>query len=210
MFIKVETMMNDLFDEILPGIRRINIVDDSLLPDVIHAGKIEPAVEARMELCVRAAERTGADVIFSLCSSLGPAVDKAKALVHVPVLKIDEAMAVEAVKRGRRIAVMATVPTTLGPTVDMVRSKAEAGAVEVRPVLVEGAFDKLMCGLKSEHDTQVLDCAARLAGSADVIVFAQASMTRLAEAASKCSQIPVLTSPRLGIENLKALLESLS
>lgn len=42
-FINVETMMmNDIFKEIMPSVRRINIVDDSLLADVIAVGKITP------------------------------------------------------------------------------------------------------------------------------------------------------------------------
>ena len=39
-FIDVEPMMQDLFKELMPQVRLINIVDDSLLPDVMKAGKI--------------------------------------------------------------------------------------------------------------------------------------------------------------------------
>ncbi len=39
-FVNVETMMKDMFAEIMPDVRLINIVDDSLLPDVMEMGHI--------------------------------------------------------------------------------------------------------------------------------------------------------------------------
>ena len=97
-FINVETMMNDIFQEIMPNVRRINIVDDSLLADVMAAGKITLPITRRMCTYVQAAEGAGADAILSLCSSLGPTIDIARPLVNVPVIKIDDPMAEEAVR----------------------------------------------------------------------------------------------------------------
>ncbi len=65
-FVKVETMMSQIFAEVMPDVELINIVDDSLLPDVIKAGAVTPAVERRMKSYLKAAEDTGADAIFSL------------------------------------------------------------------------------------------------------------------------------------------------
>ncbi len=95
-FINVETMMQDLFKEIMPDVRLINIVDDSLLPDVMEVGKITPEVTSRMVDYIVAAEKTGADAILSLCSSLGPSIDEARKHVKIPVIKIDDAMAEKA------------------------------------------------------------------------------------------------------------------
>jgi hypothetical protein len=74
-FITVETMMRDIFAEVMPDVRLINIVDDSLLPDVMETGAISPAVTRRMCAYVVAAEVAGADAVLSLCSSLGPTID---------------------------------------------------------------------------------------------------------------------------------------
>ena len=54
--------------------RLINIVDDSLLPDVMNTGIIDDDVQKRMSAYVKAAEETGADAVLSLCSSLDPAL----------------------------------------------------------------------------------------------------------------------------------------
>ncbi len=210
-FVKAETMMSDIFAEVMPDVELVNIVDDSLLPDVMAAGEITPAVQRRMTAYVKAAQETGADAVFSLCSSLGPAIDVARKEVSIPVIKIDDAMAEKAIEMAERIGVMATVATTLGPTVDLIKEKAaaKAKAVDVKEALVNGAFELLMGGKTDEHDQQVYAAARDLAPDVELIVFAQGSMTRLAPQTQKETGLPVLTSPRLGIEYVKRLLDSL-
>jgi Asp/Glu/hydantoin racemase len=171
---------------------------------VVREQGISPASEARMTHLAHAAQAAGADIIFSACSSLGPALDVAARSVAVPVVKIDEAMASEAVRRGERIGVLATVPTTLKPTCDLVMAKAAAlgRTVSIQERLCDGAFDVLMSGDRPRHDAMVADQAARLAKDVDVIVLAQASMARLAEPLQEQTKILVLASPRLGVEYL--------
>jgi len=210
-FINVETMMNDIFKEVMPNVRRINIVDDSLLADVMAAGKITQPVTKRMCAYVQAAEASGADAILSLCSSLGPTIDIARPLVNIPVIKIDDPMAEEAARSAKRIGVMATVLTTLGPTVDLIRSKATAmkKELQIEPALVEGAFQILMSGDRERHDRMVAEAAQRLATKVDIIVLAQASMTRLVPSLAQKTGLRILSSPRLAIERTAKVLDSL-
>ena len=210
-FINVETMMNDIFKEVMPNVRRINIVDDSLLADVMAAGKITQPVTKRMCAYVQAAEASGADAILSLCSSLGPTIDIARPLVNIPVIKIDDPMAEEAARSAKRIGVMATVLTTLGPTVDLIRSKATAmkKELQIEPALVEGAFQILMSGDRERHDRMVAEAAQRLATKVDIIVLAQASMTRLVPSLVQKTGLRILSSPRLAIEHTAKVLDSL-
>lgn len=210
-FVKAETMVSDIFAEVMPDVALVNIVDDSLLPDVMAAGEITPAVQRRMTAYVKAAEETGANAVFSLCSSVGPAIDAAREEVSIPVVKIDDAMAEKAVEMADRIGVVATVPTTLGPTVELIKQKAAERDkdVDVKEALVQGAFEQLMSGNNDEHDRRVNAAARELARDVEVLVFAQGSMTRLAPRTQEETGTPVLTSPRLGIEYVKRLLDSL-
>lgn len=210
-FINVETMLRDIFEEVMPDVRRINIVDDSLLADVMSSGVISDAVQLRMNAYVKSAELAGADAILSLCSSLGPAIDQARTLVQVPVIKIDDPMTEKAVQDASRIGVLATVATTLKPTVALVQEKSVnlRKPVEVRPSLIPGAFEILMSGDKARHDTLVSEAAHRLAGEVDLLVLAQASMTRLAPRLQDETGLPVLSSPRLAIEYTKRVLDGL-
>lgn len=210
-FLTVETMMKTMFAEIMPDVRLINIMDDSLLPDVMAGQKISPAVIRRMCAYVVAAEIAGADAVLSLCSSLGPAIDVARKLVSIPVIKIDDAHTEKAAREADRVGVMATAATTLAPTVALIREKAAAMKkdVEVHESLSNSAFEALMRGEKDQHDAMVLDAARQLAPKVDLILFAQASMTRLAPSVEQATGRRVLTSPRLAIEYSKHVLDQL-
>ena len=211
-FITVETMMKQLFAEILPDTRLIHIMDDSLLPDVMREKRISADVTRRVCLYVMAAEATGADAVLSLCSSLGPAIDVARKMVKVPVIKIDDAHTEKAAREAARIGVMATVGTTLDPTCALIEEKALAlgKTVEIHRSLSGAAFEALMRGEKEAHDRMVLAAAKELAPQVDLILFAQASMTRLAPAVEAETGLPVLSSPRLAIEHTRRVLDELA
>jgi Asp/Glu/hydantoin racemase len=210
-FLTVETMMKQLFAEILPEVRLINIMDDSLLPDVMAERKISADVTRRMCLYVLGAEATGADAVLSLCSSLGPAIDVARKMVRIPVIKIDDAHTEKAAREAGRIGVMATVATTLGPTVALIHEKAAllGKQVGIEESLSEAAFEALMRGEKERHDAMVMEAARALAPQVELILFAQASMTRLAPAIQQATGRPVLASPRLAIEYTRKVLDGL-
>jgi Asp/Glu/hydantoin racemase len=204
-FVNVETQITDLLRELMPDDEVIHFVDSDVLATVMREGSISDDSDARMAHLAEAAERAGADVIFSACSSLGPAIDRAKSHVHIPIVKIDDAMTLKAALTGTTIGVLATVPTTLPPTANLIRNHAtDAGRdVTIITELAEGAFDALMRGDKPRHDELVSAGAqALVTKGVDVIVLAQASMTRLTDALAAETGVPVLSSPRLGVEHL--------
>ncbi|MBK4347711.1 aspartate/glutamate racemase family protein [Lacisediminihabitans changchengi] len=203
-FVSVEPVINELIAELLPGAEVMHFVDSDVLATVVREQGISASSEQRMVHLAQAAEAAGADIIFSACSSLGPALDVAARNVHTPVVKIDEAMAILAASGGTRIGVLATVPTTLSPTSDLIQLKAdELGRdVKIEQRLCAGAFDVLMSGDRPRHDTMVIEQAVDLAKNVDTIVLAQASMGRLAETLREKTGLPVLSSPRMGVEYL--------
>lgn len=211
-FTSVEPVFKDLFQELIPDVEVIDFVDSHILADVRRVGKVQPSHIQRMCHMAQAAEAAGADLIFSACSSLGPSMDIARPLVNVPIVKIDDAMTQRAVELGSTIGVMATVPTTLQPTVDLIQHWAEVACkpVEVKQHLCEGAFDILMSGERERHDQMVLEGALQLAPLVDLIVLAQASMSRLAPMLSERTGKKVLSSPRLAAEDVKSQLEKLT
>src|SRR5215510_8306385 len=127
----------------LPGVSVFNLVDDSLIKDVIAHDRLRPQTARRVAQHVAAAEDAGADYILVTCSSIGAAVETAATLASVPVLRVDQPMADQAVTTGRRVGVIATLPTTLEPTADLVRRRAALAKrdIELTTRLCEGAFD---------------------------------------------------------------------
>jgi aspartate/glutamate racemase len=149
----------------------------------------------------------GAQAVVVTCSTLGPAVDAIVPLCPVPLFRIDEGMATAAVAQGARIGVLATLSTTLMPTVDLLNRKAiEAGKdVLIEDVLVEGAFQHLSRGDVEGHDAMIRAALATLSRRVDLVIFAQASMARALQGTQP--GLPVLTSPVLGVTHVHRLLD---
>lgn len=195
----------------LPGdVKVSNLVDESLLEDAIAARGLTPAVTRRVVDHVVSAADSGAVAVLVTCSSIGPAVEVASELVGVPVLRIDEPMASAAIESGTRIGVLATVTSTLNPTVDLLRRCARSLGrdVDVVPVLEEEAFRAMRSGDATTHDQIIGEALRQLATEVDVVVLAQASMARVVttlEPGALC--VPVFSSPGSGMARLASVLD---
>jgi Asp/Glu/hydantoin racemase len=202
-----------LADELLPkgdSVKVFNMVDESLLCDIIGHGCCPPATAKRLVGHVLAAEQAGARFILVTCSSMGRAVEASRALVASTVLRVDEPMAEKAVAAGRRIGVIATLPSTLEPTAALIQSRATAAGkqIELSTCVVEGAFQAVIGGNGAKHDELVAASLGQMAKNVDVIVLAQASMARVIESLrAEDKPVPILSSPRSAIEHLASLLK---
>jgi Asp/Glu/hydantoin racemase len=185
--------------EHLPGVEVQNLLDDKIVADLGRGVPIE-RVARRLADLGDAAVAAGADAVLFTCSSIsqyaGPLADR----LGVPVYRVDEAMADEAVRTGDRISVIATLPTTVQPTAALLRERAELHGrdVQIDEVVVPGAFEAAVAGDRARHDTLVAD--AITAATGDVVVLAQASMASAAEGLAL--PVPILTSPERGVRRL--------
>ncbi|MFD2163866.1 aspartate/glutamate racemase family protein [Paradesertivirga mongoliensis] len=192
----------------LPGVNVFNIVDDSLIKDVISKNELTNNTARRVVDYVGSAEAAGADLIMVTCSSIGSAVEASAALTNVPVLRVDQPMADIAVQTGSRIGVIATLPTTLEPTSDLVRRRAVAAGKQIALTsrLCEGAFEALMSGDTDKHDSMVAKALIELSAEVDVIVLAQASMARVVDTLPEADKrVPILASPGLAVKHIADL-----
>ncbi len=190
----------------LPGIRVFHMVDESLIKNTIAAGALRKTTVRRLAAQVGSAFDAGATAVFVTCSSIGPGVAVARQLYDGPIFRVDEAMAAKAVATGPRIGVLATLNTTLDPTVQLLRDTASAlgRKCEVTSSCCDGAFEAMLAGNTGKHDRMVSAELIRLASSVDVFVLAQASMARvLASLPAGQPPVPVLTSPELAVLQIR-------
>jgi Asp/Glu/hydantoin racemase len=192
----------------LPDVTAINYLDDRIVAD-LGDPDVAPSVPGRVAELAQAAADAGAEAILLTCSSISELATATAEKVGVPILRIDEAMADEAVATGDRIAVLATLATTCGPTTRLIQERAElAGRTpSVTSVVIDGAFDAVASGDRPTHDRLVAAAIERAADEADVVVLAQASMASAAGAVDV--DVPVLTSLESGVKRLRSLVESL-
>ena len=134
-----------LAEELVPAADVFHIADETLLSNTRREGRLTPATRRRVLGYVESAAEAGADLVVVTCSSIGPAVDASRDFLDVPVLRIDEPMADEAVRIGGRIGVVATLSTTLDPTADLVLRRARAAGrdVEVETTVPAEAYADL-------------------------------------------------------------------
>lgn len=182
--------------------------DPSILAEVREAGYVTLAPAARLVSMYMDAASEGCDAVLNICSSVGEVADAAQSIakyIGMPIVRIDEDMCREAVKRGSRIGVMATLKTTLEPTKNTIKRLAREmnKKVELVDCLVDGAF-----GLNQDQFKERLSSAAsEIIGEVDVIVLAQGSMAYVEKYLSSKFGKPVLGSPRFGARALKKALE---
>lgn len=166
----------------LPGITVDFITDSSLLPEIRKAGKPTQPVIRRMTLYAMAAEAMGADLILNSCSTVGEVADIYAKVVSVPVVKIDDPMARQAASLGDNIALIATLPTTLGPSRRAIqRYGQECGRdIKFTEYLDQPAWEALAAGDSKRHNAILIESIRRLdAAGFDAIVMAQVSMRAL-------------------------------
>lgn len=194
--------------ELLPGVTVVNFVDDSVLPQLAENGGQVAAVAPRLVQYAHFAEEVGAHAVLSACSSVGETVAEMQRAVRIPVVRIDEAMAEEAVRRGGRVGVAATLPTTLRPTLALLEAKArEAGReVGLEPLCIEGAYERLVAGDREGHDALLASSLGSLAARVDTVVLAQASMAHVLPELPGALREKFLTSPRLGLARVRDVL----
>ena len=211
----IVSIFEKLMKEKLPQKHYFNLVDDSIIKDLLNEDKdlvndlnTSSSIVRRISRLVIQAAEAGADVIMFTCSSISPVADIADKLVDIPVYKVDAPMADAAISMGKNIGILATAKSTLNPSVNLILKKAELKGknVNVESLLISEAFNCFLKGDMEEHDRLIIEKGIKLVEveKVDVIILAQASMSHLAEGISKKTNVPVLTSPPLAVEFLKS------
>lgn len=137
-----------------------------------------------------------ADVVLLTCSTVGPAIERVVG-APVPVLRVDSALAEEAVRGGGRVVVLCAVATTIAPTRALFEKAAAATGARVEFALVPDAWPAFRAGDVDRYFALIAAAADRaFADGADIVALAQASMTG---AAALCRNGTPLTSPAAGL-----------
>lgn len=202
----INTMKKE-FAEALPEYRLVNIADDSLIKEVMEHGAVTESVKKRMMHYFQAATEWSPKVIVSACSSVGEVAEEADLLLDVPVVRIDHAMIKEALKQGTRIGVLASLATTMEPTVSYIQRLAAGMNREVVVIgkVAEGAYEANCRGEADVHDALIVSAAKSIMGEVDVMILAQGSMAKMEGTLKETTGLPVYSSPGLCVQEVVAM-----
>ncbi|GGV74485.1 hypothetical protein GCM10015535_03340 [Streptomyces gelaticus] len=176
-----------------PGLALRHLVREDLLT---RAGESGPeAVSGEIRDLLAGAVADGARAVLCTCSTIGAVAESESAGLGVPVLRVDRPMVAAAATQGR-VAVLAAITGTLAPTLALLAEEAGDRRIDVRTVVVDGAWARFEAGDREGY-LDLVAAAADAVTDSDVIVLAQASM---ADAVTRTvTRIPVLSSPRSGL-----------
>lgn len=192
----------DVFDALLkqmaPDVPVKHIVDESVLREAVAAGALTPNLVAHVNDEMAEVTRDGSFVLCT-CSTIGGLAEAA----GPNVLRVDRPMAEKAVSTGSRIAIAATLKSTLTPTRQLVEqvSVEMNKPVQISEWFLESAWPIMQRGDKAGYFAEIARCVKEhlKREPADAVILAQASM---AGAEPLCAELetPVFSSPRLGLE----------
>lgn len=198
--------------EILPEVEIMHLGDDTLQRDNLKApvGTIPPANFYKFATYARFLQEAGCDLVMLACSTFNQAVQFANPMVTVPLLNIDRPMMDLALRHGRRIGLLGTLPSTMPSSERLLRQAAqEAGReVEVESVLCSEAFRLLRAGDPDAHNAMLLREIDALSRRVDAIVLAQVSMSVLEKELTD-TRVPVYNSGRTGFTRAREMLEAI-
>lgn len=192
------------FAKLWPEAERMNLLDDALSVDRSKTIDLSARESARIEALADYAIANGADAVLFTCSAFGPAIEAAAARHVRPVLKPNEAMFSDALRRGTRIGMIATFEPSVSSMTDEFHQAARAAGVpraELISVLVPEAMAALRSGDHARHNALVAEAARRLE-DCEAIMLAQFSTSIAAEAVRGAVAVPILTSPESAVGEL--------
>jgi aspartate/glutamate racemase len=197
--------------EIIPEVEVVHWVDDTIQNTnfACEPGTIPPKNFAKFVQAALSQQEYGVDLILLACSTFNRAVEVAAPMISTPMLQIDRPMMDLAVREGRRIGLLATVPTTVPASERLLRrAAADAGReCQIEVCLCSEAFAALKAGDREKHNQILLAEIDALSNRVDSIVLAQVSMTAL-EPVLTNTKVPVYNSGRTAFNRIKQILEA--
>ena len=189
-----------LLSELAPrNVGWVHCVREALLRQALDTFPVN-TIAAGIESALGKLHGQGAQQVLCTCSSVGGMAEQVGRQIGLPILRVDRPMAEAAVAQGRRILVAACLPSTLGPTTQLLNEVAHAHdrRVEIETLLMENAWPLFQAGDEATFSRQIAAIILATRPRPDAIVLAQASMAPAAQLL-KQSPVPVFSSPRLGV-----------
>lgn len=200
-------VFQNLLGELAPGVVGRHVLRPDLLADAVTAGAATRRILQESANAMIAAAGPEQAMVVCTCSTIGAAADLADARSPGPVFRIDRPMARRSIELGRKILVMATLETTIAPTVELIGAEARRAGrtVEIDQIVLDHARRHFLEGRQEEYLDAVAAALVAAERNAEVVVLAQASMAA-AVARADCLKTPIISSPRLGLEGALAVL----
>jgi hypothetical protein len=194
------TRFDRLLAELAPqNVGWVHCVREMLLRQALDTFPVN-TIAAGIESALATLQSQGASQVLCTCSSVGGMAEQVGRQMGLPTLRLDRPMAVAAVLAGRHVLVAACLPSTLGPTTQLLNEVAhvQKRRIEIETLLMENAWPLFQAGDEAGFSRHIAGIILATRPRPDAIVLAQASMAAAADLLQQ-SPVPVFSSPRLGV-----------
>lgn len=199
--------LKKLFAEMLPDVKMINIVDDSLAGAVLQEGYATPAVVKAVSLYALAAQGLGCDALYNPCALIRGAADAAQEMLDIPYLCNDVPMTREAIKIGKKIGLVTANQPAMNHVSKMVEREIAAAGLGnelTKYVCLEAFYALSKEKNKEKYNALMTEVVNRAAKENDVVILGQGSMFA---SDYPGTDVPVLDVHVSGIQGLKNLIK---
>ncbi len=203
--------VNEACKREMPDVEVINIIDESLVKDIIKYGKVIPEMARRITRYAFSAQDLGADAVVMTCSSLGETIETCRPMLNIPAYRIDEPMAAYAVETYSNIGLIGTLQSVAGPALRLLERKASEFKrdVSIEKKVCDQAFIELIGGNRAKHDELLTQATIELAKDKEAIVMAQGSMAKIGPEIEKIIKKPVMTVIDIGVKSIAKMVREL-
>ncbi|MCZ2150151.1 MAG: aspartate/glutamate racemase family protein [Bryobacterales bacterium] len=205
-------MLADYYLDHAPELEITNLLDDGILRFFARQKESE-AEERFVDLLCAARDTYNSELAMVTCSAVSRnMMRRLEDATGLPLVKIDEALALEAVTSARRLGVLVSFPPTQAVIRKLLEDAAADAGVEVELTfkLVPEAYEALLGGKNIHHDELLLEGLEELGREpVDAIVLAQVSMARLLRKLPPLP-VPVLSSLRASLNTIRERLGAIA
>jgi aspartate/glutamate racemase len=169
--------MEAAFHEEFPQAQILHLLDETLIEDFRREGGLSPHSRHKALQMALTAQEGGVDAILVTCSTLSPSVDDFRPFLKIPVVKIDEPVIEEVVRKAEEIGLLATAETVLKSVEPLVEKKAaETGRkISVRR-FIKGDVWPILQRDPAAFYQAIADAAAEAAKECQAVILTQVSI----------------------------------
>lgn len=200
-------LMKKSINERIPNAKIINFVDDSILPMLLENKENLTYCFEKFLCYAKFAEKQKSSLIINACSSMGQFSVYSTGKLNIPLIRIDDPATDLVAENKHKIAVLATIKTTLEPSTALLHSKTDEHA-KIDSYLLDDAYNANLTGNKEAHDKLIAEKIISIAENYDSIFLAQASMSNAMDYLDEDVKSKVYTSIPYAMDKLVEICSS--
>lgn len=199
--------MEAAFREGFPEAQILHLLDETLIEDFRREGGLSPHSRHKALQMALTSQEAGLDGILVTCSTLSPSVDDIRPFLKIPVVKIDEPVIEEVVRKAEKIGLLATAETVLKSVEPLVVKKAREFGREISiHRFIKGDVWPLLQKDPAAFYQAIAGAATEAAKECQAVILTQVSIAPGRDYVEEKERNKIYASPTYAVQALRRIL----